>query len=104
MLNDPKFMDLLNNKEFVHEMMSQETPEDVQRVFEAHGVSISLEEVDELGKAIAAAEAQGTAEGELTEDQLMNVAGGAIEWILVGKVVVAVVGAGISLYKWYKSR
>lgn len=103
MFNNPEFMSLLNNKEFVVEMMSQETPEDVQKVFAAHGVDISMEDVNAFGKALASLDVQNSGD-ELDEEALMNVAGGVIDWILAGKVVVAVVGAGISIYKWYKSR
>lgn len=103
MLHNPEFMALLNNKEFVVKMMSQETPEDVQKVFAEYGVDMSMEDIHEFGKALAALESEKTGE-ELSEEDLMGVSGGAISWIIVGKVVVAVAGAAISVYKWYKSR
>ena len=103
MLNDPKFMELLNNKDFAVKLLSQETPEDVQKLFAENGLDISMEEIDKLGQALAAAQAEETQE-ELSEEQLMGVSGGVIDWIIVGKIVVAVGGAAVSLYKWYKSR
>ena len=103
MLNDPKFMELLNSRDFAVKLLSQETPETVQKLFAEYGLDISMEEIDKLGQALAAAQVD-EAQEELSEEQLMAVSGGVIDWIIVGKIVVAVAGAAISLYKWYKSR
>ena len=107
-MNNPKYIALLDDKEFVVKMMSQETPEDVQKVFADHGVEITMEEVKELGKALAHLEKKGVSD-ELSEDDLMDVAGGflgitAAGLIAAGKIVVAVGGLALSVYKWYKSR
>lgn len=107
MLNNPEFLALLDDKEFVVGMMSQETPEDVQKVFAAKGFALTMDEVNELGRALAEAEAKGI-DAELSEGDLDNVAGGfaitVAGLIAAGKIIVAVGGAGLALYKWYKSR
>ena len=107
--NNTKLSALLENKNFVVEMMSKETPEDVQKFFLDHGVEMTIDEINEIGKALADIE-NGTATDELSEDSLENVAGGigpltagAIAWGVV-RVVGATGGLALAAYKWYKSR
>ena len=107
MLTNPAFLELLEDKEFVAYMMSQETPEAVQKVFAEKGFELTMDEVNELGKALADAEPKESG-AELSEDDLANVSGGIVittaGLIAAGKIIVAAGGAALAIYKWYKSR
>ena len=92
---------LLENRDFVMTMLGQETPEDVQKLFADNGLELTMDEVMEIG-----AEIDRFANGgeELDEAALENVSGGALAtaW-LIAKALIAIGGAGLALYKWYKS-
>lgn len=95
---------LMDNKDFVIKMLSQDTPEDVQKLFHENGVDLTLDEVKEFGREL---EKAANADDELGEDALESVSGGVVAaatvWA-VAKCVIAVGGAGLAIYKWYKSR
>lgn len=100
-----KLNELINDKGFVEMMMSQETPEAVQKVFNEHGVPLTLEDVKRIGSALNQMENPGA---ELSEADLDGVAGGfaltaATCWA-IAKAVIAIGSAGLAIYKWYKSR
>lgn len=107
MCTDARLIALVEDSQFVEEMMLQKTPEEVQKVFIENGVDISLEDVNELGHALAELENKGASE-ELNEDELNIVAGGfAITTagvVAAAKIIVAAGGLALSVYKWYKSR
>ena len=64
---EEKMKELMASEEFLQKMLACEEPEQVQALFAAEGVTISLGEV----KAIGAALAQVCSEGdELNEDDL----------------------------------
>ena len=98
------FNKLMANEDFVKEMLAKETAEDVQKIFAENGVELTLEEVDEVAKNIFATET----EGELDEAALEDVAGGVVITAATGwaiaKATIAVGGAALGIYKWYKSR
>lgn len=100
MTNNAKFQELINDENFVKTAFCVDTVEEVQAAFAKQGVDISAEELYAIGDAVSAATA---GEGELSEDALDSVSGGVIEWILIGKVVVAVGGAALGLWGWYRS-
>lgn len=105
--NNATFVELMENKEFVHEMMSQETPEDVQKIFADNGVDMTIDEVNEIGRALANAE-NGALSNELSEEALEDVSGGVVitaagVWAAV-RIIGAVGSTALAAYKWYKSR
>lgn len=95
---------LMEDKEFVVKMMSQETPEDVQALFRENGVDFTLEEVNEFGRELERLASMGE---ELNEEMLDAVSGGVITaataWA-AAKCAIAIGGAALAIYKWYKSR
>ena len=99
------FAKLMENEEFVKEMLAQKSEEDVQKLYAANGVELTIEEVREVGKTLNSLDN----DGELDTTALDNVAGGlfgitaATCWA-VAKAAIAVGSAGLSVYKWYKSR
>lgn len=105
MFNSEKFKELMDNKEFVQKMMAQDTPADVQKLFVENGVDATMEDVMKLAKAL---EDYADKDDELAVEDLDEVAGGiviesATVWA-AAKCVIAVGGAGLAVYKWYKSR
>ncbi len=95
---------LMEDKAFVEKMLAQENPEAVRSLFAENGVEFTLEEVLEIGRALDQLTNPGD---ELDENALEDVSGGvavtATAWA-VAKAAIAIGGAGLAIYKWYKSR
>ena len=103
-----KFNQLMEDKEFVMKMLGQATPEDVQALYRANGVEITMEDIDNLGKTLDLCFSK--MDDELDESALENVSGGfaitlgaGVTIWTIGKAVFAVGAAGLAIYKWYKS-
>ena len=104
-----KFNQLMEDKEFVMNMLSQDTEEDVQKLFSENNVEMTLNEVDELGSTLDKA-FQKMNNDELDETSLEEVNGGfaislgvGVTGWAVAKAVIGVGAAGLAVYKWYKS-
>ncbi|MBO6159500.1 MAG: hypothetical protein J6P72_09640 [Firmicutes bacterium] len=104
-VNMERLNQLLEDKAFVEKMMSLDTKEEVKEIFNANGVDFTMEDVEDMAKEL---ERVSEAGDEISEDALEDVAGGfAITLagvVAAGKIAVAVGAAGLSIYKWYKSR
>ena len=61
--------------EFMQELMDLETTEDVQKAMEQKGISLSIPEINKLQSIL---ESQASGEGELSESDLEEVAGGGL--------------------------
>ncbi len=61
---------------FVEELLNKETPEEVQALLKSEGIDFNMEEISQLKKAILNS-LQGK-DGELSEEALDGVAGGAL--------------------------
>ena len=86
---------------FVKRIAEAESAEAVQTLFAEKGLDLSLEDVKEIGKQI---ERLSQDADELNETDLENVAGGALaEAWLIAKAVIAIGGAGLAIYKWWRS-
>lgn len=72
-----KLEEVMSNQEFVMQLLTLETPEDVQKAFEEKGVSFTLEEVKEMGAALSQ-ELDNMNQGELSTESLETVSGGAV--------------------------
>ena len=72
---EEKFMELLNDQEFVEKLMATDEPGDVQSLLKENGVELTLEEIDSVRKMWNAN--MQPEEDELSEDSLEDVAGGA---------------------------
>jgi hypothetical protein len=68
-----KLTELLKDEAVVEEFLKQETTEAAQKFLASKGVEISDEEIEQLGKAIAAAANKSE---EMNDDELEKVAGG----------------------------
>ena len=61
--------------EFMQELMDLETAEDVQKAMEQKGISLSIPEINKLQSML---ESKASGEGELSESDLEEVAGGGL--------------------------
>ncbi|NLK51341.1 MAG: Nif11-like leader peptide family natural product precursor [Syntrophomonadaceae bacterium] len=78
------------DKSFGEKIFALETPEEVQSLLKAEGLDFSLEEINVLRNALV--KTLGKGDGELSDDDLENVAGGSI--ILgVAALITAIAGA-----------
>ena len=68
-----KLAELLKDEAVVKELVAKETAEDAQKFLASKGVEISIEQLEEIQKAIAA---KSNSE-EMNDDDLEKVAGGA---------------------------
>ena len=88
-MNKEHIKKVFSDEEFVKSLIEMETPEEIQTALKEKGVDFTLEEVMQLGEQISrAAELSGEG-GELSLDQLDDVAGG---FLIVGAVAFVVVG------------
>lgn len=70
-------------------MFTLDTPEEVQNLLKGEGIDFSLEEILLIKEAVVKSSVQGAANGELSEDDLENVAGGS------SINIVPIIGPGI---------
>ena len=84
-------------EQLVEKLLQQETPEEVQVLLKENGVDLTMEEIVEarevLIKALERAE-----EGELSEEDLEEVTGGAL--FIATWVAIAVIGIGAKVAGW----
>lgn len=77
---------LLKSEEFAKEIKDMTTTEEIIDAFAAHGMQISEDEIFELGDGFNKAVEE---TGELSEEELSNVAGGfSITGIIVGGIII----------------
>lgn len=88
-MNNEKLKELLKDEAFVKELVEQETVEDAQKLLASKGVDISVDQLNEIRKGVAARVEEGE---ELSDEQLENVAGGFADAITA--VVDAVIAVG----------
>ena len=84
-----KIEELLKNEVFVKELLKQETKEDVVTLFKNSGVDITDKEVDELSQSINILLSK---EGELNEEALNGISGGAFVGFIIAGVGLAILG------------
>lgn len=73
-MSEEKIKALLEQEAFVTALLSCEEAEDAQKLFKDNGVELSMEEITALGKAL---QQVSDPEGEMDEEALADVAGGA---------------------------
>ena len=76
-MNQEKLRAAFADEAFVKELFALEEPEDVQKKLAERGIEMSLDEIKAIPQAFAAAQKQ-EGGGELSEDDLENVAGGGM--------------------------
>ena len=112
MTNEKKFNELLENKDFMQEIISMETLEEVQGGFAEQGVEVSKDEVEQLGEVIKEVNEKIS---KLSDDELNLIVGGsnirtrlekhrfgALDRMCTGVLAAAVIGIiGTKVYLWW---
>ena len=93
-----KFEQILQDETLARAFLSSETPEAAKEFLANQGIDISLEEVTTLGKALA-----DSAPGELSEEQLSDVAGGMLMLPLGWNVLSKKLQLMHKVYAWLKT-
>ncbi len=69
-----KLQEIFQDEEFNKTLFAMETSEEVQAALKERGLELTIDEIKAIAEAIKAAQ-----EGELTEDNLEDVAGGSVK-------------------------
>lgn len=77
-----KLNTLLEDEVFLNKILNSENPEEVSALFAENGITLSVKEVEILRSRLESAD-----NNELSEDQLENVAGGAVDFDLIDDIV-----------------
>ncbi len=77
-----KLNTLLEDEVFLNKILNAENPEEVSALFAENGITLSVKEVEILRSRLESAD-----NNELSEDQLENVAGGAVDFDLIDDIV-----------------
>ena len=93
---------LMNNKEFMKSIAMADTVEELQALFAANGLEMTIEEIEQALESVSAQ----PADGELSEESLDNVNGGVVVCgtILVTSAFVTFVGSAGKLALTYMTR
>ena len=86
---EQKFAEVFADKEFAEKVLALTEPEDVQKAFADKGIDLSIEDVKAIGRMLAENQ-----DGELSEEALLDVAGGSITGITVAAVIGCVAAVG----------
>ena len=87
---------VFSDEEFVKEVAVLSDPVEIQAVLKAKGIDLSIEEIQKIGDAVKKMQAENPG-GELSLDQLDEVAGGSII-VTIGYAVIAVIAATAFLW------
>ena len=102
-MNEERIKEVFSDEEFVKELFSKETPEEAKALLEEKDIDFSIEDLVKLREIIIAKmEQQASSEdGELGEDELKDVSGGTLTFIiaLIIPIVVNAAFVGYSLRK-----
>ena len=88
---EQKFAEVFADKEFAEKVLALTEPEDVQKAFADKGIDLSIEDVKAIGRMLAENQ-----DGELSEEALLDVAGG---FAITGVTVAAVIGCVVAVGK-----
>ena len=104
-MNEERIKEVFSDEEFVKELFSKETPEEAKALLEEKGIDFSVEDLIKLREIIIAKMEQQSSseEGELGEDELKDVSGGMLTFIMP-LVIGIVVNAAFVGYSLTKSR
>ena len=93
---DKKLCELFQNEEFKAECENIQSVEELQKLFAAHGVDMTIEQVTELCVAVGRRVAQ-EENGELDEEALDEVTGG-IAWAVIGIAALCIGAFALGIY------
>ena len=103
-MDEARIKEVFSDEAFVVEMLGLENPEDVQALLKTKGIELDLEEICKFGEILdKKLNAMAAEDGEISEDDLEDVAGGGAAAIIL-PIVVTVVGCIIKSVKWKTGR
>ncbi len=105
-MDEKLLKDILSDADFATSLMEMETPEDVQKALSEKGADISIGDINAIRKAL-----ENGGEGELSEDDLADVAGGSLT-ILAAAGIAGIISASVyggvrvgdGIHKWTRGR
>ena len=105
-MNEQQIKEIFSDESFVNSILEMETPQDVQKALSEKGLDLSLEEINTIQNTLI----NNDNEGELSEDDLENVAGGvAITTVICGLIIGAATASGTfqlgkAIHNWTRRR
>ena len=103
-MNEERIKEVFSDEEFVKELFSKETPEEAKALLEEKDIDFSVEDLIKLREILVAKlqKSEGSEEGELGEDELEDVSGGTLTFI-ISVIIPVVVNAALVGYAFKKS-
>lgn len=105
-MNEQQIKEIFSDEAFVNSILEMETPQDVQKALSEKGLDLSLEEINTIKNTLI----NNDNEGELSEDDLENVAGGvAVTTVICGLIIGAAAASGTfqlgkAIHNWTRRR
>ena len=108
-MDQEKIKEVLQDKDFVNQLVAMDKPEDVQAALDERGVELTLDEIKQIGETIrkvqsgeiSQEQAQKAADGELSEDELEGVSGGIVGILIASGIFCAAAGTTLGiLQRW----
>jgi len=103
-MNEERIKEVFSDEEFVKELFSKETPEEAKALLEEKDIDFSVEDLIKLREILVAKlqKSEGSEEVELGEDELEDVSGGTLTFI-IAVIIPVVVNAAFVGYAFKKS-
>ena len=103
-MNEERIKEVFSDEEFVKELFSRETPEEAKALLEEKDIVFSVEDLIKLREILVAKlqKSEGSEEVKLGEDELEDVSGGTLTFI-IAVIIPVVVNAAFVGYAFKKS-
>ena len=95
-MNEERIKEIFSDKEFVTELISLETPTDIQALLKTKGIDLDIDQIEKAKALVAKKLALADAGEELNDDDLDEVSGG-IAVLTVVSAVISVIGIASSV-------
>ena len=95
-MNEERIKEIFSDKEFVTELISLETPTDIQALLKTKGIDLDIDQIEKAKALVAKKLALAEAGEELSDDDLDEVSGG-IAVLTVVSAVISVIGVASSV-------
>jgi len=95
-MNEERIKEIFSDKEFVTELISLETPTDIQALLKTKGIDLDIDQIEKAKALVAKKLALAEAGEELNDDDLDEVSGG-IAVLTVVSAVISVIGVASSV-------
>ena len=103
-MNEERIKEVFSDEEFVKELLSRETPEEAKALLEEKDIDFSVEDLIKLREILVAKmeAAENGEEAELGDEDLEDVSGGTLTFI-IAVIIPVVVNAAFVGYAFKKS-